>query len=769
MSEPFSGMNVFDGLTEGNTTFLSGTTGGYTFNASGTGNAADFSAATSGVTIDLSTSPAAVSGFASGGQDAMTGITSVTGAAAGQNSFVAGAASETFAQTGSGTGDRIDFSAVATSSSSPLTINVSGALLSGLANDSASVGATTYSFAAGGAAFTVFTGATDGNTTFLASGLGGYSFTAGGGGNNAIDFSAASSGVNVNLSPSTEGGVPSGEANVPGGVDVINGLTTVVGAPGGDNTFAAGSTGPYTFTSSGTGNRFLAGTGDATFIDAASGNTVDFSALSTPVIVNVSGVEVGTTLNDTATAGAATDTFSGLGLPSTFIGATSGGTTFDAGAAGNTFVGHGLTADSLSYAFAPGGSLLVCAAGLSTGPCSGVPAGSTGKAVLGSATEPFAGIKVFDGLTAGITTFVSGATGGYTFNATGSGNAADFSAATSAAPGVTIDLSTTPATVSGFARGGPDAMTGITSVTGSAAGQNTFRAGSSNESFAQTAPGIGDAIDFSRAATSPSTALTVNVSGGPAGGGLANDSASVGATTYTFSAGGGAFTRFTGATAGNTNFLANAAGGYAFKSSRVPEYPCSVGVSCGDDGGCESKFRRESGGRASSQCRRRRKEVRHVQRYPVFRGARGIRFLGPGPADNAGTRDGGRDVFASAHRGRRCGTVSRLDRREWLTAARTNPLGEWCLVRHPDRNWNVFVRRDLGRRTQHTGRDSNHAGGQIGQRYGLRSASHSATYVIGPERPLAPLAPDGRDSSSTIPRRHEACCRRVSGIRRHRR
>jgi hypothetical protein len=308
-----------------------------------------------------------------------------------------------------------------------------------------------------------------------------------------------------------------------------------------------------------------AGTGDATFIDATPGNTVDFSALTIPVVVNVSGAMVGMTQNDTATAGSATDTFTGLASPSTFIGA-SGGTTFDAGTEADTFTGQGLAGDTLSYAHASGGSLLVCAAGLSTGPCSGVPAGSTGKAVLSTVTEPFSGIKVFDGLPGGDTAFVSGSAGGYTFNATGTGNTADFSASTS---GVSVDLSTSPAAVSGFATGGPDAMTGITAVTGSAAGQNSFVAGTGSESFAQPGSGAGDRIDFSAVATSSSSPLTINVSGATVNG-LANDSASVGTSLYSFATGGAAFTGFTGATDGNTDFLASGTGGYRYIGQGTP-------------------------------------------------------------------------------------------------------------------------------------------------------------------------------------------------------
>ena len=44
----------------------------------------------------------------------------------------------------------------------------------------------------------------------------------------------------------------------------------------------------------------------------------------------------------------------------------------------------------------------------------------------------------------------------------------------------------------------------------------------------------------------------------------------MGTTTYTFSAGGAAFTRFTGATTGNTDFLASGTGGYAFNGRGSP-------------------------------------------------------------------------------------------------------------------------------------------------------------------------------------------------------
>ena len=202
----------------------------------------------------------------------MTGVASVTGSAAGENTFRAGSGNESFAQTGPGVAGRHRLLGGVTSSTSPLTVNVSGGPWAGSANDSASVGTTTYTFATGGAAFTSFTGANTGNTEFLADGSGGYALMLREG-TTTVDFSAASSGVNVNLSPNTEGGVPSGQADVPGGVDMVSGLTTSWARRRAATPSPLDRPGRTPSAGAGTGNRFVAGTGDATFIDPTSGNT----------------------------------------------------------------------------------------------------------------------------------------------------------------------------------------------------------------------------------------------------------------------------------------------------------------------------------------------------------------------------------------------------------------------------------------------------------------------------------------------------------------
>ena len=92
---------------------------------------------------------------------------------------------------------------MATSSSTPLTVNLSGGPVnvagSGtLANFTAAAGSNTYSFVNNGADFTTFTGSTGGNTTYLGGGTGGYNLAATGT-NDRLDLSADQSGVTVDL------------------------------------------------------------------------------------------------------------------------------------------------------------------------------------------------------------------------------------------------------------------------------------------------------------------------------------------------------------------------------------------------------------------------------------------------------------------------------------------------------------------------------------------------------------------------------------------
>ena len=201
---------------------------------------------------------------------------------------------------------------------------------------------------------------------------------------------------------------------------------------------------------------------------------MDFSGLTTPVTVNVSGSLVGSTSSDTASTTGAIYTFTSFGSTATTFVGSAGGTTFDAGTAADTFDGRGLANDTLSYANGTlGGPLTVCV--VAQGTC------AAGEAVLGSVDQFFSGIKVFSGLAIGSTTFVAGdATGGFTFNAPASNGKVDLS---SAGNGINANLTTGTVTLHS---GATDTISGISTVFGSTAGHNTFVAGTAPETFGDT-------------------------------------------------------------------------------------------------------------------------------------------------------------------------------------------------------------------------------------------------------------------------------------------
>ncbi len=369
--------------------------GPYEFDATGTNDVADFSPSATGVAANLATGKVTVAA----GTDTLVGISSVIGSAAGSNTFTAGSGSETFGDTGTTGGDSVNFANVPTSQSTPLTVNVSGSPVSGVATSTAAAGSATYTFNNKAADFTTFTGSANGNTSFLAASAGGLSFTGQGPGGNSVDFSADTNPVFVNL---TLGSIVNGAAvPVPAGevqvgpspctglscFDTISGLTNVTGSSGGGSTFYGG-TSPASFTGRGSANSFVAGAAGDTFIDSTSNNTVDLSQLSSAATVDVSGVQVGSTVNDTATAGGVTYTFSALSEPTAFVGST-GGTTFYAGPAGDRFIGRGSGNDTLNYSFASGSPLVVCVAASSPQCAAG------GTAVLGAVTQLFSAISKF--------------------------------------------------------------------------------------------------------------------------------------------------------------------------------------------------------------------------------------------------------------------------------------------------------------------------------------------------------------------------------------
>src|SRR5262249_48094350 len=157
------------------------------------------------------------------------------------NTFDAGQGSETFGDNGLAGKDAINFGSVATSSTTPLDVNISGGpaqvQTGSLSNFTAVAGTAVYIFSAGGSNFVTLTGSNNGNTPSLAGSTGGYNLAASGG-NDAIDYSAATAKpVTVNLSGTTTIGTVTGFTN--NLADTISGLTTVIGSPKNGNIFTA--------------------------------------------------------------------------------------------------------------------------------------------------------------------------------------------------------------------------------------------------------------------------------------------------------------------------------------------------------------------------------------------------------------------------------------------------------------------------------------------------------------------------------------------------
>jgi hypothetical protein len=533
---------------------------GLTFTGAGGTTTADFSPAARPVTVDLSQNIVGVTVLIPIGFppvfvpipafDTISNITHVFGSAGGGNTFVVGtASSESFGDNG-GTGDTLNFTHVNAGNGAVLTVNVSGVGTSDVATLQGS--SVSYSFSS---SVTNFIGSSGGFTTFLAGSTAGLSFTgAPGTTNNAVSFAADSGPVVVNLSSSPFGAVGPGKAllgpgSCPTNCDTLTNIPTVTGSASGGDTFVAGS-----------GNEtFLAGGGTGQ-------ETIDFSNLLGSVVVNVSSpgqVPSGTAFGK-ATSGGFTYDFTNFdGSAITFDGST-GGTTFFAGALGDTFSGNPLATNTLNFSDAPATSVTVYAC------VSGSGCVNPGQAVLGSGTRiNFSNITTFVGLsgatpTSSTTRFViDDSQAGLTFSGAGGTTTADFSPS---ARSVQFDFSQPSNNVTVTVGilfplphlvQEPDTLNNITTVFGSSNGGNTFRVGSTSESFGVNG-GTNNTVDFSSIGTTnagPSGQLVVNDSntsalGVPAFSGTFNG------VTYTFQTGSAGFTNFVSASTGNTTFVA---------------------------------------------------------------------------------------------------------------------------------------------------------------------------------------------------------------------
>ncbi len=615
----FCGIQTFDGLHGGNTTFVGSLPGGYTFNGSGANNVVQFAstviANTSGTTqsqvVDFQTfnigSDRAVfpggagvtctSTTPSAGCIAFSGVTSFVGAASGGNYFYVGSipsTTEFFSDPGTVGGDTLDFSAVGTGGTT-LTIDVSSDSGQGTATV-ASTGAS-YNFQTGFSDFTSFIGSLGGNTVYLANPAGGYQFTASGSGN-SISFSSATAGVTVDLPTQTVSGLQAGRLGAT--TDALSGLTTIIGAASGGNVFNAGSatsvdftgngnnntfnggTGTDTFRSTGSVNTFKVGTGNETLVDSTgSNNTIDLSGLSASVTVNVSGgAPIASTSNDTARSGPATYDFTSFGTTAVIFKGSPTGSTFYAGSRGDTFEGSVGAANTLSFTQASSSTLTVNVN--NSGSCL-----AFGNATIG-ATVSFCGIQTFDGLSSGSTTFNGDSSGGYSFVGSSGSNATntvDFSNpvivnTTGITESKTLGgqnyvigpnraeiLGPGGVTCTGGATTGCILLSGITNYVGATAGGNYFYVGpisSTTESFSVPGSLSGNTLDFSAVPTSSTTQLVINLAGSPVNG-QASLTAQVPGALYTFTNPTSDFTTFIGSTSADTKFIApSEAGGYTF-------------------------------------------------------------------------------------------------------------------------------------------------------------------------------------------------------------
>lgn len=495
----FTGESAVKGPSAGSTTFKAGTTN-LAITGQGSANTLDLSALSSPV---VNASGSSVQGqlndtaVAGGTEISFSGISSFVGSSTGDTTFDAPASSASF--TGQGSGNDLDLSALATSPSEPLTVNVSGSPANSQANNTAVTGATTETFIG----ISTLQGSSSGSTTFLA-GEGGLTFV-GQGSDNVLDASNLLTSSSAPATIDAEGGTLS-SASVS---ESFSGISSFIGSAQGYTTFDAPST-------------------SAGFTGQGTGNELDLSALSEPLTVNVSGSTASNQQNNTAETDTATDTFIGI---TTLRGSSSGDTTFLGGASGWTLDGQG-SGNKLSFAdFSASGPMAINA--------------STGNVTGSSTSESFSGISSFVGPDGGDTTFTAGPDSS-SFTGQGSGNELDMSDLSGP---LTVNADTGNASGDGVS----DTFGGMSTFVGSSSGDTTFVSPTTSATF--NGEGSGNELDLSALSGSASEPVVVNVSGGLVNG-KAENTAVAGETSEQFRD----ISTLLGSSGGNTTFLAGDSG-----------------------------------------------------------------------------------------------------------------------------------------------------------------------------------------------------------------
>jgi len=318
-TDTFSDIQTFDGNPgSGGTTFIAGSIGGYTFVGEGAGgNTLNLSDATSGVEIFLTPNAQGQEVANTGtGNDFFTDITTIIGSAAGGNAFFGGPGNYTVE--GEGSNNTLSYA----SAPNPVTIDVDTGTATG-----GFIGTTSFSD------IQTFVGSGEGGNVFIVS-FGGYDFQGiNGTTDNTLDFSSASSGVQININNAAG----DGSASLTTGTDDFSNIQIFKGSADGDNIFIVGS-----------GNQTLEGGG--------SNNEITFAADAAGITIDAA--------TGTATTANGTDSFSDI---QTFIGSTdgsnsfivgSGSYTFESGGSGNTIVYTPQSHDVVAIGYSPASELL---------------------------------------------------------------------------------------------------------------------------------------------------------------------------------------------------------------------------------------------------------------------------------------------------------------------------------------------------------------------------------------------------------------------------
>jgi Ca2+-binding RTX toxin-like protein len=316
----------------------------------------------------------------------------------------------------------------------------------------------------------------------------------GGAGKDTADYSAASSGVNVNLATGT-----ASDGN--GGTDTLTGIENVIGSAFADiltgnsaGNVLNGRAGNDTITGNNSADTLIGGAGNDA-LDGSNGNdTADYSAAASGIVLDLAagtasndgdaGADTlanienvtGSAYADNITGNSAANTING-GAGDDVIDADGGDDTLKGGAGTDTLNG-GSGNDTVDYGAAVAGIVV----NLSTGTTSNDGDGGSDtltsiENVIGSSNSDLivgdANANILNG--AGSADTLSGGGGNDSLNGGGGTDTADYSAAAS---GITLDL--TAGTASNDGDGGSDTLTNIENVTGSAYGDTVTGSGGNN-------------------------------------------------------------------------------------------------------------------------------------------------------------------------------------------------------------------------------------------------------------------------------------------------